>query len=41
MNAKVMGPTIYRDYSRAVDRSMKITKGILIGCVALFLITML
>ncbi len=41
MDAKVMGPTIYRDYSRAVDRSMKITKGILIGCVALFLITML
>jgi len=41
MNAKVMGPTIYRDYSRAVDRSMKITKGILLGCVALFLITML
>lgn len=40
-DAKVMGPTIYRDYSRAVDRSMKITKGVLAGCVALFLITML
>ena len=40
-SAKVMGPTIYRDYSRAVDRSMKITKGVLLGCVALFLITML
>lgn len=40
-SAKVMGPTIYRDYSRAVDRSMKITKGVLLGCVALFLVTML
>ena len=41
MNAKVVGPTIYRDYSRAIDRSMKITKGVLIGCVALFITTML
>lgn len=41
MNAKVMGPTIYRDYSRAVDRSMKITKVTLIACVSLFLVTML
>ena len=40
-DARVMGPAIYRDYSRAVDRSMKITKVILAGCVALFLVTML
>ena len=40
-DARVMGPAIYRDYSRAVDRSMKITKVILVGCVALFLATML
>lgn len=40
-SAKVMGPTIYRDYSRAMERSMKITKITLIGCAALFLATML
>lgn len=40
-DVKVMGPTIYRDYSRAIDRSMKITKAVLLGCVGLFLVSML
>jgi putative membrane protein len=39
-NVKVMGPTIFRDYSRAVDKTMKLTKGFLLGCAAFFLITM-
>lgn len=40
-DVKVMGPAIYRDYSRAVDRSMKITKVTLAGCTTLFLATMI
>ncbi|RDJ31380.1 MAG: DUF2070 family protein [Crenarchaeota archaeon] len=40
-DVKVMGPTIYRDYSRAIDRSMKITKAVLLGCIGLFLVSML
>ena len=40
-NVKVMGSSIYRHYSLAVDKSLKITKIMIIGCVGLFLITML
>lgn len=39
-NVKVMGPTIFRDYSRAVDNSMKLTKGFLLGCTLFFILTM-
>ena len=39
-NVKVMGPNIYRDFSRALDNSMKITKGFLLGSLAFFLVTM-
>ena len=34
---KIMGEGIYEDYSKAIDNSLKITKGFMIGCVALFL----
>jgi putative membrane protein len=34
---KVMGQGIYEDYSKALDNSLKITKGFMIGCVCLFL----
>jgi putative membrane protein len=34
---KIMGEGIYEDYSKALDNSLKITKGFMIGCVALFL----
>ena len=34
---KIMGDGIYEDYSKALDNSLKITKGFMIGCVALFL----
>jgi len=34
---KVMGQGIYEDYSKALDNSLKITKGFMIGCVGLFL----
>lgn len=37
---KVMGPSIFRDYSRAIDRTMKLTKGFLLGCAAFFMLTM-
>lgn len=40
-DVKIMGPTIYRDFSKAIDNSMKITKAVLIGCAVLFLVTML
>ena len=33
---KVMGQGIYEDYSKALDNSLKITKGFVIGCVILF-----
>jgi len=36
-NVKVMGQGIYEDYSKALDNSLKITKGFVIGCVALFI----
>lgn len=36
-NVKVMGQGIYEDYSKALDNSLKITKGFVIGCVILFL----
>lgn len=39
-NVKVMGPTIFRDYSRAVDKTMNLTKGFLSVCSAFFLLTM-
>jgi len=39
-NVKVMGPTIFRDYSRAVDKTMNLTKGFLSACSAFFLLTM-
>ena len=39
-NVKVMGPTIFRDYSRAIDKTMKLTKGFLLGCAAFFMLTM-
>ena len=35
-NVKVMGQEIYEDYSKALDNSLKITKGFVIGCVILF-----
>ena len=34
---KIMGQGIFEDYSKALDNSLKITKGFMIGCVALFL----
>jgi len=34
---KIMGEGIYEDYSKALDNSLKITKGFMIGCVILFL----
>lgn len=37
---KVMGPSIFRDYSRAIDKTMKLTKGFLLGCSAFFILTM-
>ncbi len=33
---KVMGQGIYKDYSKALDNSLKITKGFVIGCLVLF-----
>ncbi|MDH3394572.1 MAG: DUF2070 family protein [Nitrosopumilus sp.] len=36
-NVKVMGQSIYEDYSKALDNSLKITKGFVIGCVILFI----
>jgi putative membrane protein len=36
-NVKVMGKGIYEDYSKALDNSLKITKGFVSGCVALFI----
>jgi len=39
-DVKVMGPGIYEDYSKALDNSLKITKGFMIGSVILFIITL-
>jgi putative membrane protein len=33
---KVMGQSIYQDYSKALDNSLKITKGFVIGAVIFF-----
>lgn len=40
-DVKIMGPGIYEDYSKALDNSLKITKGFMIGSVILFIITLL
>ncbi|HSG74242.1 MAG TPA: DUF2070 family protein [Nitrosopumilaceae archaeon] len=37
---KVMGPSIFRDYSRAIDKTMSLTKGFLLGCAGFFMLTM-
>ncbi|HUT06307.1 MAG TPA: DUF2070 family protein, partial [Nitrosopumilaceae archaeon] len=34
---KIMGQGIFEDYSKALDNSLKITKGFMIGCTGLFL----
>jgi len=39
-DVKVMGQGIYEDYSKALDNSLKITKGFMIGSVTLFIITL-
>jgi len=39
-NVKIMGDGIYEDYSKALDNSLKITKGFMIGSVILFIITL-
>ena len=39
-NVKVMGPTIFRDYSRAIDKTMNLTKGFLLGSAAFFITTL-
>jgi putative membrane protein len=37
---KIMGPTIFRDYSQAVENTLRITKRVCIGCAAFFILTM-
>ncbi len=37
---KIMGPTIFRDYSLAVENTLRITKRFCIGCAAFFILTM-
>ena len=37
---KLMGPTIFRDYSMAVEKTLSITKVFSIGCVGFFILTM-
>ena len=39
-DVKIMGQGIYEDYSKALDNSLKITKGFMIGSVILFIITL-
>jgi putative membrane protein len=39
-DVKIMGQGIYEDYSRALDNSLKITKGFMIGSVLLFIVTL-
>lgn len=39
-DVKVMGQGIYEDYSKALDKSLKLTKGFMIGSVILFIITL-
>ena len=40
VDVKVMGQGIYEDYSKALDKSLKLTKGFMIGSVTLFIITL-
>jgi len=40
-NVRIMGPTIIQNYSTALDKSMKISKGFMIGSFILFLISMI
>jgi len=37
---KIMGPTIFRDYSLAVENTLRISKQFIIGCAAFFILTM-
>ena len=37
---KIMGPTIFRDYSQAVENTLRISKQFIIGCAAFFILTM-
>lgn len=39
-DVKIMGSTVYEDYSRAVDNSLKITKGFAIGSFIFFIATL-
>jgi putative membrane protein len=39
-DVKIMGEGIYEDYSKALDNSLKITKGFMIGSVILFITTL-
>ena len=39
-DVKIMGQGIYEDYSKALDNSLKLTKGFMIGSVILFIITL-
>lgn len=39
-DVKIMGSTVYEDYSRAVDNSLKITKGFAIGSFLFFIVTL-
>jgi len=39
-DVKIMGSTVYEDYSRAVDNSLKITKGFAIGSFVFFIATL-
>ena len=38
---KIMGPKIFEDYSKAMDKSLKLSKGFMIGCVAFFLTSLI
>ncbi|MCH7968437.1 MAG: DUF2070 family protein [Thaumarchaeota archaeon] len=40
-NVRIMGPTIIQNYSTALDKSMKISKGFMIGSFILFIISMI
>ena len=38
-HVKVMGPSIFESFSRCLDNALRITKGVLIGGLALFITT--
>ena len=38
-DVKVMGPSIFESFSRCLDNALRITKGVLIGGLALFITT--